>query len=1487
MSKTNFESAIAALERTAGPPESLLAAAASTLGIDLEASIASSSEKLLPRAASDSTERTGFKEQWVLRWLLKKLASPGTVSSFSTCPQFWSLLINLTNSIPTSVCLEILVERNFYRTLSELIRHALSSDNVSPIHDTSSDAGDGSSSRPSKKRRLSPTTDITLNIKSKNKNSLWILLQAVCRCVELLVSPSAQHGNKPLQLSSLMQISVDEQAALLGSTLEVALAIIKTSPEMSEATLLSHMINVALSAWSCDSMSYGAHRDNLDHAFSSHCLAPCLHLLDVEARFGHSPLTSSKQALERLVAVHVVFSARSTFNAKDARNWRNAQDVLVYEQFEAMLKSFKRRFFAEEGAQRTNDIFNLSSLILDIAVRAIPSTDFRRWQAEQPWVEALFICLAHLTWPHMPRISSTGVVPNPMSGSADHERSLAALEELVDVARIHRLRISLPVLRYFIAAILAFGHDTTPWAVLLDTVRLDVNVLIPGTGLSKSEEILNSLLGKVVGSEVSTGIYQSLRDDLIIPLLRGFARSRDLDGYLVIWQQGLTDAMRARYTSKSQPDHIPAVLVWDDEDLFDEFGKLSLVHAPKSMPNHLLKELNESFEEITQNIGLTADTLAKVAIFSAMLENSQDLTMEWNPESDQLSILYKHLMSALSRKSDYLAQRWRLWKLVQLLLSTSGKGTLAEMGKQLLDPATQFVSLGEIATYQLRDLTRKRASKYLEALECFSTTLELSARSPTYSHHFETEMHHFRSLVDASAQSQSGDGSDTWSGRAFDCDSSRKLVYACAGKLLQKSAIIRDYPLVFGKLSELCLDILAKTKNPEEHDAIQANLRTLIGILLRTDEMHTATQLHQSILQRAVDEPNPNSGSFEIRKMLLEDVSEALMRRSQLKKLGSVLRQRLLAISGPIDIEAVSQDLALMLQIDDSISESLFDSRDWRAWINLSQETCRVGTAEPSMPLLAAMQMLDRILKLIWTRAISTFQTPALSEMIDWTRDTVKLSENEKHATTHLLGLQALVGQICSSKSLLGDIIAESKVRKLREQFFSVLERSLQQSPANNVILKNTIMIQLLIRAVSVMRDATSDESTRQVVSLLRDRSVVRSSSQKHPQSEGLEIYAEWEYMKLSPEQHPICTAEEILAQVQDLASFASKISRDHCESEQLALLCTRAHVIASRIKPTGMGDALQLLRKSSSQLTLDTPRCILTSAIISHANIDLMSCTPRLADELTYIVTLNASKCHDMTGLFLALENCKIVLHGYPLLINQSALDKLLASICMLGAYSLVPFPGTADSARDNQPGPVDLFDQCCAIIGIVLSRYRRRISDRYHLLLPVLQMLLRCLFWPGTETVRNRQHHGPAQNLNAFKETLPVWLHGSADSLPPSSAEKLSRLFSTICNPSVSAARSAKKGGHNELNDETMRAKHLAGQHMQYVVVGYTRCALDGQIMPTVKERLMPGMYAVLDSMDRELLRAMNAGMDPSSRAIFKNLYDDWTRFGKWDKT
>ena len=86
--------------------------------------------------------------------------------------------------------------------------------------------------------------------------------------------------------------------------------------------------------------------------------------------------------------------------------------------------------------------------------------------------------------------------------------------------------------------------------------------------------------------------------------------------------------------------------------------------------------------------------------------------------------------------------------------------------------------------------------------------------------------------------------------------------------------------------------------------------------------------------------------------------------------------------------------------------------------------------------------------------------------------------------------------------------------------------------------------------------------------------------------------------------------------------------------------------------------------------------------------------------------------------------------------------------------------------------------------------------------------------------------------------------------------------------------------------LTDQTKKAKRIAGQYLQYVVMEYAQCSLRGSLSPEVKAAILPGLYAALDVMSRESMRALNAALDVSGRAVFKSLYDDYVKFGKWNK-
>jgi hypothetical protein len=220
----------------------------------------------------------------------------------------------------------------------------------------------------------------------------------------------------------------------------------------------------------------------------------------------------------------------------------------------------------------------------------------------------------------------------------------------------------------------------------------------------------------------------------------------------------------------------------------------------------------------------------------------------------------------------------------------------------------------------------------------------------------------------------------------------------------------------------------------------------------------------------------------------------------------------------------------------------------------------------------------------------------------------------------------------------------------------------------------------------------------------------------------------------------------------------------------------------------------------------------------------------------------------------------------------NQYIVDDLLSTLTSLTS----PKSLKLDSMPTN--GPSAIYQRLCSLTSVLLTRFRKRLGGRYHLLLPVLQGLLRCLFRPIPIPVSSKQpqlhHHQP-----------PWLLVSTTEPLTSKSATQYTRLLTSLCDPTASSVSSSRHRAR--LTDDTKKAKSIAGQYMQYLIMEYARCQLQGQLPPEVKAALMPGLYAVLDVMSRDLMRGMNAAMDSSSRAIFKGLYEDYQRFGRWNQS
>ena len=195
---------------------------------------------------------------------------------------------------------------------------------------------------------------------------------------------------------------------------------------------------------------------------------------------------------------------------------------------------------------------------------------------------------------------------------------------------------------------------------------------------------------------------------------------------------------------------------------------------------------------------------------------------------------------------------------------------------------------------------------------------------------------------------------------------------------------------------------------------------------------------------------------------------------------------------------------------------------------------------------------------------------------------------------------------------------------------------------------------------------------------------------------------------------------------------------------------------------------------------------------------------------------------------------------------------------------------------------------------MSAILTVHRQRLRRRLHLVLVVMQGLLRCLFIP---------HHDrtPGRWWDAQLSSPPIWLRDTTTTtnhdhqqqqqpLTVVEAGKFARLLGGLCNPTVSSVTRNNHHGdddhhtHREslLTPATDSARRLAGQHLVYLLIDYSQCLLSGN-MPTAdmkKVVVQAGLYPLMDAAGPQVLKMVIAAMDHGCREVFRGLFRDWDR-------
>lgn len=189
------------------------------------------------------------------------------------------------------------------------------------------------------------------------------------------------------------------------------------------------------------------------------------------------------------------------------------------------------------------------------------------------------------------------------------------------------------------------------------------------------------------------------------------------------------------------------------------------------------------------------------------------------------------------------------------------------------------------------------------------------------------------------------------------------------------------------------------------------------------------------------------------------------------------------------------------------------------------------------------------------------------------------------------------------------------------------------------------------------------------------------------------------------------------------------------------------------------------------------------------------------------------------------------------------------------LSTVSIIAVSG-AVTALDVQTSP-KTYDWLYRLVEVIIKRHRLRLEGHFHLLVTTLQALLQRLLVPSTTT-------------------------SSSSPSSEKQAKHFTRLLTLICEPSVASVTRGQQPG--ALDSAVDAAKRSAGQHLYLVLMLYIKLQLEHAVPRAVRDALEPGVNSVLDITSQGGRRILNEAVDGSGRAVFREMYRRYVKFGKW---
>ncbi|KAL8773274.1 MAG: hypothetical protein Q9203_004499 [Teloschistes exilis] len=653
----------------------------------------------------------GPREEWTLRWLLKKLeTAEGNSPSVVLELKVWLLFGELIPRLPLTNLARLLRDHGFLNILQNTLKSLadpMGQDGI-PVHE-GLQSPTGSSNASSEAGSSSATIEpdkIGQRSKKRNRDGTYKKRSGVTPALELRPIFDRLCG----VLRQLQALVHDE---LHGYAVEHLSMVLRAPPEQA-ANLFGRLLTVAYELFLKDPKARVYEQKLL---FAEECFVPTLQVLtaldDLEIPSGE--LNGAKDTLEGLLLQHIVIPVRETFeNARKPRAARD--DETVGNNADELLGPLgKLTPSADPEYQHDSNTLRPIAHLYSIIVKYTPLDTSKHRVSEKGWLQFMFDRLTAYT--------SILALPSPAATNALKEmlKTLLAKKLKLEIGTQERILSS-------VSHVLGDQQSLVNWDIISLCLKMDPDVFVmpvvsqesvSGKPVRIPNRFLRALFDKsylLSGSlrTLSPEIHQSVLRDILIPLVDGFIHARDLSGFIDEW---ITNLEHSR-SHLLRTDHVVTSLgrrqadsdtVSEDHSLMDNAQTLweheSLLEAVASQIESRLT--TGQIDKILQN----AKTVFLDVPYSASKEKGQSFlanlvildcilggcTMENTAAqlSSTIEDLYPTLLKFAASGRLPSSHSWRVWRSI---------ATISHRWKAQSDRRPEVCSLEEKAAGRALEL---------------------------------------------------------------------------------------------------------------------------------------------------------------------------------------------------------------------------------------------------------------------------------------------------------------------------------------------------------------------------------------------------------------------------------------------------------------------------------------------------------------------------------------------------------------------------------------------------------------------------------------------------------------------------------------------------------------------------------------------------------------------------------------------------------------